>query len=54
VREDLSTPLDGIVSAEDLAELLNNWGGTGRSDINRDGMTDAADLGALLSAWNAN
>ena len=54
VREDLSTPLDGVVSGEDLAELLNNWGGTGRSDINRDGVTDAADLGALLSAWNAN
>jgi hypothetical protein len=54
VREDLSTPLDAIVGAEDLAELLNNWGGTGRSDINRDGVTDAADLGALLAAWNSN
>jgi hypothetical protein len=54
VRADLSTPLDGIVNGADLAELLNNWGLSGRSDINRDGITDGADLSALLNAWNGN
>jgi hypothetical protein len=54
VREDLSTPLDAVVDAEDLAELLNNWGLSGRADINRDGVTDGADLTALLNAWNGN
>jgi hypothetical protein len=53
-RADLSATLDGIVGGDDLAVLLGNWGGTGRSDINRDGTTNGEDLTALLAAWNAN
>ena len=52
-RADLSATLDGIVGGDDLAVLLGNWGGTGRSDINRDGTTNGEDLTALLAAWNA-
>ena len=51
-RADLSATLDGIVGGDDLAVLLGNWGGTGRSDINRDGTTNGEDLTALLAAWN--
>jgi hypothetical protein len=53
-RADLSPTLDGIVGGDDIAVLLGNWGGTGRSDINRDGTTNGEDLTALLAAWNAN
>jgi len=52
-RSDLSTPLDGTVDGADLGELLQGWGTSGRSDINRDGVTDGADLGILLSNWTA-
>ena len=48
---DLSTPLDGTVAGDDLTLLLNNWGGSGRSDINRNGITDGADLAILLGSW---
>ena len=51
-RADLSATLDGIVGGDDLAVLLGNWGGTGRSDINRDGTTNGDDLAALLASWN--
>jgi len=51
---DLSTPLDGVVGGDDMATLLNNWGGSGRSDINRDGTTDSNDLAILLNAWSGN
>ena len=51
---DLSPTLDGIVGGDDIAVLLGNWGGTGRSDINRDGTTNGEDLTALLASWNAN
>jgi hypothetical protein len=51
-RADLSATLDGIVGGDDLAVLLGNWGGTGRSDINRDGTTNGEDLTALLASWN--
>ncbi len=52
VREDLSTPLDGVVNGSDLNTLLANWGNPGRSDINRDGTTDGSDLTLLLAGWN--
>lgn len=50
---DLSSPLDGQVSGDDLAILLSNWSNPGRSDINRDGTTDASDLGLLLNSWGS-
>lgn len=50
---DLSSPLDGQVSGDDLAILLSNWSNSGRSDINRDGFTDASDLGILLNSWGS-
>ena len=53
VREDLSETLDGVIDGEDLSVLLGNWGGTGRSDINRDGTTNGDDLALLLNAWNS-
>jgi hypothetical protein len=53
VREDLSETLDGVIDGEDLAVLLGNWGGSGRSDINRDGTTNGDDLALLLGAWNS-
>lgn len=53
VREDLSETLDGVIDGEDLSVLLGNWGGTGRSDINRDGTTNGEDLALLLAAWNS-
>jgi len=53
-RADLSATLDGVVGGDDIAVLLGNWGGSGRSDINRDGTTNGDDLAALLAAWNAN
>ena len=51
---DISSTLDGVVDGEDLSVLLGNWGGTGRSDINRDGATNGEDLALLLAAWNSN
>ena len=53
VREDLSETLDGVIDGEDISVLLGNWGGTGRSDINRDGTTNGDDLALLLNAWNS-
>ena len=49
---DLSTPLDGVVGGDDLAALLNNWGGSGVGDINRDGSVNGDDLAVLLNSWN--
>jgi len=43
---------DGVVNAEDLAALLNNWGNIGAGDINDDGGVDAADLAELLNGWS--
>jgi len=51
-RADLSTPLDGVVGGDDLAALLNNWGGSGTGDINRDGSVNGDDLAVLLNSWN--
>jgi hypothetical protein len=53
VRADLSETLDGVINGEDLSVLLGNWGGAGRSDINRDGTTNGDDLAVLLAAWNS-
>ncbi|MFM1804152.1 MAG: hypothetical protein RL136_1031 [Planctomycetota bacterium] len=45
---------DGVVGAGDLAEVLNNWGGSNATtDLNGDGVTDAADLSSLLNSWGS-
>ena len=44
---------DGVVGPQDLALLLNNWGGTGVGDIDGDGVVGATDLGTLLNGWSA-
>ncbi|MFM7051595.1 MAG: M12 family metallo-peptidase [Planctomycetota bacterium] len=43
---------DRIVSASDIAILLNSWGGTG-GDLDGNGTTNGADLTILLNAWGA-
>ena len=50
-RGDLN--LDGVVSAPDLALLLNFWGFVNPpvADLNQDGVVNAADLTALLGNW---
>ena len=40
------------VGAEDLAVLLNSWGGNGIADLDLDGVVGPADLSMLLGAWN--
>ena len=42
---------DGAVNAQDIATLLNNWGGAGLGDLDNSGQVDAADLSILLNAW---
>ncbi len=44
---------DGVVGAEDLADLLGAWGPVeaGAADFNGDDVVDAADLAILLGAW---
>jgi hypothetical protein len=43
---------DGAVNAEDLANLLSDWGtAQPRSDLDTDGSVGAPDLAILLSAW---
>jgi len=42
---------DGNIDGEDLATLLNGWGGGGRMDLDGSGRTDGADLAILLNAW---
>lgn len=42
---------DGVVTARDLAALLDAWGSTGAADINLDGTVGAADLGILMAHW---
>ena len=44
---------DGQVNANDLATLLNQWGGPGSADLNHDGIVDAKDLATVLSNWTA-
>jgi hypothetical protein len=39
------------VDGADLGLLLSNWGGTGITDIDRNGVTNGADLGITLSLW---
>jgi hypothetical protein len=40
------------VGAEDLAVLLNSWGGNGIADLDLDGVVGPADLSMLLGGWN--
>jgi hypothetical protein len=43
---------DGVVSADDMGELLGAWGSQdSRFDINGDGVVSADDMGELLGAW---
>ncbi len=43
---------DGVVGADDLAQLLGAWGATsGAADINGSGLVDATDLAILVSNW---
>lgn len=42
---------DGVVTAQDLGILLDQWGGPGSADIVPNGIVDAQDLAALLAAW---
>jgi hypothetical protein len=42
---------DGVVNAEDLAFLLNAWGGGGPADLNSDGTVDASDMAVLLNSF---
>jgi len=42
--------LDGVVSASDLATLLNLWGGAA-GDLNGDGVVNAQDLAIMLNSW---
>lgn len=43
---------DGIVNADDLGVLLNNFGTTNNAgDLNNDGVIDADDLGILLNSF---
>ena len=44
---------DGIVDAQDLGVLLNQWGGPGSADFSGNGVVDSADLSFLLSNWSA-
>ena len=42
---------DGVVGAQDLASMLNQWSTAGSADLNADNIVNAADLAILLSAW---
>jgi hypothetical protein len=42
---------DGMVSGEDLALLLAEWGQGGQTDLNADGTTSGGDLAVLLALW---
>jgi len=44
---------DGVVSANDLSELLAHWGACGPcvGDLNGDAQIDGLDLGVLLERW---
>ncbi|MFM8816538.1 MAG: hypothetical protein ACKOHI_01420, partial [Phycisphaerales bacterium] len=42
---------DGQVNADDLGELLSQWGTKGTADLNGDNWVDGIDLGILLGAW---
>ncbi len=43
---------DGVVGAQDLADLLGNWGQSGGpADLNNDGGVGAQDLALLLGVW---
>lgn len=44
---------DGMVSGDDLATLMSDWGASGSADLDASGVVDAGDLTVLLSAWGA-
>lgn len=42
---------DGVVGGKDLAQLLDEWGGSGAGDIDGNGVVDGNDLAIVLAAW---
>ena len=42
---------DGVVSAQDIAVLLSQWGGPGSADLDGSGSVGSPDLAILLNAW---
>lgn len=43
---------DNLVNAQDIAALLNQWGGPGSGDFSGNGVVDSADIAFLLSNWS--
>ena len=43
---------DGLVNAQDVAALLNQWGGPGSGDFSGNGVVDSADISFLLANWS--
>jgi hypothetical protein len=43
---------DSLVNAQDIAALLNQWGGPGSGDFSGNGVVDGADVAFLLSNWS--
>lgn len=43
---------DNLVNAQDVAALLNQWGGPGSGDFSGNGLVDSADVAFLLSNWS--
>jgi hypothetical protein len=41
------------VNAQDLAILLDQWGGPGTADLVPNGVVNSQDLAALLNAWTS-
>ena len=44
---------DSVVNAQDLAILLDQWGGPGTADLVPNGVVNSQDLAALLNAWTS-
>lgn len=43
---------DNLVDAQDLAALLNQWGGPGSADFSGNGVVDSSDISFLLGNWS--
>jgi hypothetical protein len=41
------------VNGNDLTTLLAQWGGSGSSDLNGDGVVNGIDLSSLLASWGS-
>jgi hypothetical protein len=41
----------GAVNVTDMLSVINNWGGTGVSDVNFDGIVNVGDLLAVVNSW---